>query len=292
MTESKLVLDSTLSRLGFSVDQRRAEQKPMAARRSNPWTNFLRSRKGPISTLAAEWGRMTAAEKAEFKDAPVPPAAAPNIPNRVPSVWPHGHDEFFPLSEKNLEAACSHVGCLDEAWRKRIGTEPLKPVLKFDPEMKILCEMVYGPGQCHLRINRDQKDEYGRHLEQLRLWVQMNQLKAGSYDKELQRLSIMYIGPREAPAAGADAEPPGEAFLLLYPALHPALCVVGCFKRTFPPAAGDIIPFIVNLNTVRRTKHVVWTIGHSQKHISSADGLRVRMVWMNGFAHYKNKYNQ
>ena len=190
---------------------------------------------------------------------PVRPAAQAN---GVLSVWPKCGDDFYPIRSAVLQDLPAQVGALSHEWRTHVSDEVLGASRSLDAgPVKHLCETGYGAGRCAGTLADADKIALAKARVALRQWCNLRRPKPCKVDGVWESPSLLYVGPREAPPASADALPPGYMVLHLYAELSP-LVLVACVQRSMPPAPGDVVRLRLCMETLlsdaelARTGHV------------------------------------
>ena len=210
-----------------------------------------------MQEISADWQGLTEEQRSaydrdrdELPRRTVPAAPVARSANSVGrSTFPFSGDDCYPLRTDLLGDLPKRIGKQSSQWADVIGCCPVRPRCKLDAPVRHLCEDVYGRGVCSSTISPDAQRAHDSALVRLRNWCSIRRCKPCKLTDMWDRLGIFYVGPRVAPAAGADALPPGYVGLLIYTELSPLECVV-CLKRALPPSIGDRIDFELSMATL------------------------------------------
>ena len=222
-----------------------------------------------MKEIADHWNSHSAEQKRMWQQ----PAAPPPVPVPVPvrpaaqansghSVWPKCGDDFYPIRSAVLHDLPAQVAALSHEWRTHVSDEVLSASRSLDAgDVKHLCEAEYGAGRCASTLADADKTALAKARVTIRQWCNLRRPKPCKVDGVWESPSLLYVGPREAPPASADALPPGYLVLQLYAELSP-LVLVACVQRSMPPTPGDVVQLRLSFETLlsdaelARTKHV------------------------------------
>ena len=247
--------------------------RPSPTAKTGPWQRFLQAkRKGTKCTMkeiADQWGSLSAEQKRMWQQPAAPPPGPVPVPvrpaaqaNSGHSVWPKCGDDFYPIRSAVLQDLPAQVGALSHEWRTHVSDEVLGASRSLDAgDVKHLCETEYGAGRCASTLTDADKTALAKARVTLRQWCNLRRPKPCKVDGVWESPSLLYVGPREAPPASADALPPGYLVLQLYAELSP-LVLVACVQRSMPPTPGDVVQLRLSVETLlsdaelARTGHV------------------------------------
>lgn len=225
-----------------------------------------------MEEIANEWNGLSEEERRRWQQpvrAQSPPVpVGPAIPRPVVeatsgvAVWPKCGDDFYPLRCAVLGDLPAQVGTLSKEWHDRVGDEVLTASRRLDAgPVRCLCEGQYGRGRCGNTLPAADKTALAAARGRIRQWCHLRRAKPCKCDGVWESLGLLYVGPRQAPPASADAFPPGYMALLLYAELSP-LALVACVQRSMPPKPGDVVRLKLSMETLAsdvqlaRTGHV------------------------------------